>query len=229
MTTPQQDPAARFVSSPEMIKYLSDDDFELGGRDLVRLKYEACALVLFYAQNTESLQLGEVWAAAAAEVAGPMFCAVNMQTNRKVAAAFATLRGQAAHPLHWAGLRQYPFVLVYRGGWPVAAYNGPREVQAIADFALTLACDVSYYETKQLGGGMQADNRIGISSYQPYVNPATESFALGAAGDIRGFDPTKGIIEVAAAAPSTAAPSTAVPAATDGAAVASVASGTPTN
>lgn len=197
MTAPAPTPAdARFVFEPELIKYLSDDDFELGSRELVRLKYDACALVLFYAQNTESQQLGQVWAAAAKEVAGPMFCAVNMQANRRVASAFTTLRGQASHPLHWAGLRQYPFILVYRGGWPAAAYNGPREVQAIADFALALACDVSYYEPKQLGGGMQADNRVGIPSYQAYTNTATNSIDLGAAGDIRGFDSTKGLIQV---------------------------------
>ena len=51
-----------------------------------------------------------------------------------------------AHPLYWARLQGYPFILIYRQGWPAAMYNGERNSQAILDFALTLACNPNYIE-----------------------------------------------------------------------------------
>lgn len=186
----------RLTFSSESIKRLTADDFDITGRELITLKYDDCILVLFYVENTESHQLANIWALAAKQTAGPVFAAVNMLSERRIAEAFTRLKSDGSHPLHWASLRQYPYILVYRKRWPVAIYNGPREVQSIIDYALTLACQAGYYEPAQVGGSMQGENRVSMGPYQPYMNIAgapdrirQTSVQYDATQPIRGFNP----------------------------------------
>lgn len=186
----------RLSFSSETVKRLTAADFNLGSKELITLKYDDCLLVLFHVENTESYQLANVWALAAQQVAGPVFAAINLLSERKVAEAFTRLKSDGSNPLHWASLRQYPFILVYRSGWPVAIYNGAREVQAIIDYALTLACQAGYYEPLQVGGSMQAEGRIEMGPYDIYTNLSgqpprvrTESTQYNAENPIRGFNP----------------------------------------
>lgn len=186
----------RLTFSSETIKRLTADDFDLSSKELITLKYDDCILILFYTENTESQQLAPIWAIVAQQTAGPVFAAINMLSERKVAEAFTRLKADGSNPLHWAALRQYPYILVYRKRWPVAVYNGPREVQALVDYALTLACEAGYYETVQLGGGMQAEARLEMGPYDPYTNIPNnpprirkESLQYSAEEPIRGFNP----------------------------------------
>ena len=186
----------RLTFSSETIKRLTTDDFDIGAKELVAIKYDDCILVLFHIENTESYQLADIWAIVAQQVAGPVFGAINMLNERKVAEAFTRLKSDGSHPLHWASLRQYPFIMVYRKRWPVAIYNGPREVQALIDYALTLACEAGYYEPLQTGGSMQAEGRIEMGPYGVYTNiPGNpprvrrDSLEYTASEPIRGFNP----------------------------------------
>lgn len=186
----------RLAFASETVKRLSADDFDINSKELVTLKYDDCILILFHTENTESYQLANIWALVAQQVAGPVFAAINMITERKLAEAFTRLKSDGSHPLHWASIRQYPFIMVYRKKWPVAVYNGPREVQALIDYSLTLACEAGYYETLQLGGGMQGEARIEMGPYQPYINTPGQppvirgnSLQYNASEPIRGFNP----------------------------------------
>lgn len=190
------DVVQRLTFSSESIKRLSSEDFNTTERELITLKYDDCILVLFYIENVESHQLASIWALAAKQAVGPIFAAINMLTERRVAEAFTRLKSDGSHPLHWASLRQYPYIVVYRKRWPVAIYNGPREVQAIIDYALTLACQAGYYEPMQVGGSMQGQDRLSMGPYQPYMNLAgspdrirTTSVQYTASEPIRGFNP----------------------------------------
>lgn len=191
----------RLSFASETVKRLTADDFNLNSKELVTLKYDDCILVLFHVENTESYQLANIWALAAQQVAGPVFAAINMLSERKVAEAFTRLKSDGNSPLHWASLRQYPFIMVYRRGWPVAIYNGPREVQSLIDYALTLACQAGYYEILQVGGGMQAEGRIEMGPYGVYTDlpgqppvVRTESLQFNAGQPIRGFNPNIPIV-----------------------------------
>lgn len=190
----------RLEFSTENVKRLSANDFNIDSKEYITLKYDDCILVLFYVENTESYQLANIWALVAQQTAGPVFAAINMISERKVAEAFTRLKSDGSNPLHWAALRQYPFILVYRRRWPVAIYNGPREVQALIDYALTLACQAGYYETLQVGGSMQAQSRLEMGPYQPYTNipgqktvVRQESTQYTAEEPIRGFNPNLGL------------------------------------
>lgn len=212
----------RLTFASETVKRLTGDDFDIGSKELVTLKYDDCILVLFHVENTESYQLADIWALAAQQVAGPVFAAINMLSERKVAEAFTRLKSDGSNPLHWAALRQYPYILVYRKRWPVAVYNGPREVQALMDYALTLACEAGYYEILQTGGGIQAEARAEMGNYKPYTNIAGQPPVIKRESTqfntdpIRGFDPN---LPVVATGSQTASPG-ATPGATPGPATA---------
>ena len=187
----------RLTFTTEVVRRLTSSDFETEKRELITLKNQDCILVLFYVENPESYELAKIWAAAAQQVAGPTFAAINMMTEKSVATAFTRLKSDGSNPLHWAALKQYPFIMVYRSGWPVAVYNGPREVQALIDYSLTLACQAGYYETMQVGGSMSVDNNLSMPSYSVYLDVAGQppvvkrtSLQFGPDQYIRGYAST---------------------------------------
>lgn len=182
----------RLTFSSETVKQLTANDFDLDSKEMITLKYNDCMLVLFYVENTESYELADIWATVARQVSGPMFGAVNMLSERKVAGAFTRVKSDGSNPLHGAALRQYPFILIYRNRWPVASYNGKRNVQSIIDYSLTLACEAGYYELKQVGGGMQAnpENNTTMESYQGFDLQDLGVNSTNYNNSIRRFDPT---------------------------------------
>lgn len=195
------DVVQRLTFSSETVKRLTAGDFDLDSKEMIALKYDDCIIVLFHVENTESYQLADIWSLAAQQVAGPIFAAINMLSERKVAEAFTRLKSDGSHPLHWAALRQYPFIMVYRKRWPVAVYNGPREVQALIDYALTLACEAGYYEILQTGGSMQGETRVEMGPYDVYTNipgqpprVRRESLQYSAEEPIRGFNPNMPLV-----------------------------------
>lgn len=138
-----------------LVKQLTDSDFALDSKELISLKSDDCTLALFYTENPESTELSKIWVEAASQVVGPVFASVNMlnKDSAKIAKAFTTLASQGSNPLHWASMKALPFIMVYRGGWPVAFYNGDRAIQPIIDYSLTLACKANYYEPIQIARG----------------------------------------------------------------------------
>lgn len=194
----------RTVFNGDTVKMLTVADFE--SDNPIVLKYNDCILVLFYVENEESYQIMEIWASVAKQTAGPVFAAINMMSEKKLAQAFTRLKSDGSSPLHWAALRQYPYILVYRNKWPVAVYNGPRETQALIDYSLTLACQAGYYEIEQLGGSMQASDRKEMGPYQPYVNVPGEapkirktSVEYNAENPIRGFNQNLSVVTTGSA------------------------------
>jgi hypothetical protein len=115
------------------------------------------------------------------------------------AKALATIKSSGNHPLHWAGIRGYPFILTYRGGYPAAFYNGDRSVSAILDWCMTLACEANYYERYNLAGGVQAEAAFQMSPVARYPgrgneNPVrTESSQYSTSSPIRGYNSQMGI------------------------------------
>lgn len=210
-------PAPRSVDTTlygsQPVKRLGRDDFALDSLIPVALRDQSCTLVLFYVEgSTESEQLAAVWASVAQQAAGPVFAAVNMSQEGPVARAFTTLAGDPNSSYQWAGTRQFPFIMAYRDHKPVAVYNGERETQALIDWALTRACHVGYFETVQVGGSMQADNRLAMGPYRAYVNlpgqppvVRTTSSDFVSTNVVRGFNPTPGLNAVGTATGTTAA------------------------
>lgn len=190
----------RTIFSSATVKNLKASDFNISSKELITMNVESCMLILFYVENEESKQLATIWAVTAQQVAGPIFGAVNMLNENKVAEAFMKLKTENGNPMHPYSLRGYPFILVYRGGWPVAFYNGARTVAAITEYALTLACNINYSEPLSLAAGMQTEYQIEMPSYDIYSNDQglrgnkvrTNSLEYQDRG-IRGFNPNLGV------------------------------------
>jgi hypothetical protein len=173
----------------EAVKRLRESDFLLDTDDLIRTRWDDCLVVLFYSENSESFNLTKIWGLVAAQVAGPIFAACNCISEKRVAEAFTRLNMSEDHPHRWASLSQFPFILVYRQGWPQAFYNGERSVSAIADWALTLACKAGYTEKVQKAGSMQVESNVGMANAGAFV-PRMSSERYTSSDPVRKYDPT---------------------------------------
>ncbi len=152
------------------IRRLSSDAFTTEDKLLIALKYEDCILVLFHVENRESHNLMRIWASAAQQAAGPIFASCNVLLEERIAQAFAKVRMNGSHPFNPYSLRQWPVIIAYRKGYPVAVYNGERATQPIIDWALTMACRADYFEPVQLFGSVQPEDRIEMTSPRIYMD-----------------------------------------------------------
>jgi hypothetical protein len=175
---------------------LSNDAFSIHDKGLINLRYTECFIVLFYTENDESRKLAQIWSFVSQQVPGPTYAACNVNLERRVAEAFAKVAAHPSHPFKRYALLQWPVIIVYRDGNPVAVYNGPRETQAIADWAITLACNANYFEPAQVFGGIEAYNRYELPSPLPYVDEPGKkpvrkhnSLQYTAANPVRGMNP----------------------------------------
>lgn len=175
-----------FTNSYELrektIKTLSADSFELDQKNMIELKKKDCIIVLFYIQNNESILLCDIFSKCASMVRGPKLGSVNMAREKKIAEAFVRIGEEQAHPYHWAKLKGYPFILVFRNGRPTSFYNGERSVPALSDYILTLACSSNYFEPFNMFGGAQYDNSFNIErSPNIYFNDDTHQMRTNSA------------------------------------------------
>ena len=183
------------IFAPQSVKQFRSSDFTLDSDSLICLKQKGCVLILFYIDNEESTDLCQIWADASSEASGPIFGACHMNLEQDVAQAFMTVKGDNNNPYSWAGLQQYPFILVYRNGIPQAFYNGERSVEPIINFSLILACTSSYKEQKQYFAGMQADDRFGMGLPRKMEKYPSQSEEFKESNHSRGFDPNMGLEE----------------------------------
>lgn len=180
--------------SSDNVKRLSAADFALASKEKIAMVWDNCMIVLFYGENAESKALMRIFGLAASQAPGIVFASANLMAEKEIAKAFIEI-GTTSHPFHWARMKGYPFILVYRGGYPAAFYNSDRSVPAIVDWAMTTACSSSYYEREQLAAGVQAEATYQMPPFDPYGidsrnNPLrTSSIQFRTDAPIRGYDP----------------------------------------
>lgn len=127
------------------IRRLRESDFALETRDKICLYEDACSLVLFYTESSDSKRILSVFKTVAESTAGPVFAACNVLLEKRVAEGFIELFNIKDHPFSWTGERTFPFILVYRRGYPVMFYDGPADVQILTNFSLNVACNPMYH------------------------------------------------------------------------------------
>ena len=114
------------------------------------LKSRKCHIILFYDSVTLDPLLKEAWDGVSASISGPVIASVNCRNQREIMKAFFQTENDLDHPLgnFSIHLDDLPQILVYRGGWPQAYYNGELSELAITNWIATLACKVGYKEQK---------------------------------------------------------------------------------
>ena len=122
------------------VKRLRENDFALETRDKICLYDDACTLVLFYTESPDSKKILNVFKTVAETVAGPLFAACNVLLEKKVAEGFMEISAIRDHPFNWTATRPFPFILIYRRGYPVNFYDGPADIPIFTNFALNIAC-----------------------------------------------------------------------------------------
>jgi hypothetical protein len=127
------------------VKRLTGDDFALDTRDKICLYSDACTLVLFYTESKESKYILSAFKIAAESTSNMSFGACHMVLEKSVADAFVMLKGRPDHPLSWCSERPFPFILVYRNGFPVNFYDGPADAQILISFCLNVACKTEFH------------------------------------------------------------------------------------
>ena len=127
------------------IKRLTDDDFALDTRDKICLYSDACTLVLFYTESPESKKVLSVLKIVAETIPSISFGACHMLLEKRVAEAFMSLRTKPDHPLSWCSERTFPFILIYRNGFPVNFYDGPADPEIMTSFCLNIACKTDFH------------------------------------------------------------------------------------
>lgn len=129
------------------LKKLGESDFLLGTREPLSLMWDDLTLVLFYDETEASKRLLSVWQQTSTITVGPLFGAVSLVAESKIANTFVQVKLNPESPFNWAGFGETPFVLVYRSGWPQAFYTGPFTALDIKNFALNQAATVGYKNT----------------------------------------------------------------------------------
>jgi hypothetical protein len=129
----------------QAIKRLRAADFSLETRDKVCLYEDPCTLVLFYTETPESKRILSIFKTVAETVAGPVFAACNVLLENQVAEAFMDVYNIRDHPFSWTGSRPFPFILIYRRGYPVNFYDGPADIPILTNFALNVACSPEFH------------------------------------------------------------------------------------
>jgi hypothetical protein len=122
------------------VKRLRESDFALETRDKICLYDDACTLVLFYTESPDSKKILNVFKTVAETVAGPLFAACNVLLEKKIAEGFMEISAIRDHPFNWTATRAFPFILIYRRGYPVNFYDGPADIPILTNFALNIAC-----------------------------------------------------------------------------------------
>lgn len=191
----------RFTTfSSNRVKRLTAQSFNLDDKMMIGLKNEDCVLILFHVENKESHELMKLWYIVAEQTAGPIFASCNVLLEDKVGKAFARVKMNGSHPLNPYALHQWPVIMVYRKGYPVAVYNGESDVQSIIDWSLLLACRANYFEPIQIYAGMQAEYRHNMPTPLPYPDPKTNPEAkvsgqFYGARSKRGFYPSEKVVK----------------------------------
>lgn len=178
---------------------LKGTHFALASDNKIAIVFSDFIISLFYVENQESMDMIEIFLLVVQQVAGVKFAACNLILERDVATAFMEL-GSKPGPSAQFSPRGYPFILAYRGGYPIAYYNGDRSVESITSWILTRARDPGYYEPRMLAASMQVEAPYVMPPYDPYgvdktgkFNPTRmTSLDFDGGKPIRGYNPNLG-------------------------------------
>ena len=121
------------------LKKLRESDFALDTRDKLCIFDDNCTLVLFYTETPTSKQFLSTFQTVAETMAGVSYATCNVMLEKKVAEALIELYKLIDHPFSWTGSRPFPFIIVFRRGYPICFYDGPMDIQILMEFIGTYA------------------------------------------------------------------------------------------
>lgn len=132
------------------IKILRETDFSLETRDKICLYDDSYVnIVLFYNESPDSERILNVIQNVAGRIPGVSFSVCNIQDVRQVGDVFIEITSLKFHPLREFTLRPFPFVLVYKRGFPVNFYDGPADIDIFRKFCEKVLKDEDFHITNK--------------------------------------------------------------------------------
>ena len=68
------------------------------------------------------------------------------------------------NPMYWLVLKQIPFIVLFKGGWPVSFYNGVRSTGSILDYIHESLANSIHFEKTTTSKSVISDVQIGIKN-----------------------------------------------------------------
>jgi len=119
---------------------LTEKNFALDTKDKICLYLDGCILALFYDETPLSKEFLDVFTKTSQVYTNAMFAICHMELEDSVLDGLMTIGMDYQHPLNWAAVRAFPFILIYRNGYPVNFYDGPPDYDIFLQFCAGFAC-----------------------------------------------------------------------------------------
>lgn len=156
---------------------IKESDFDLMSKDGLVLKYDDVIILLFNDGSELGMILRKMMKKTLKLVVGPVFAECDLHAQDKVASTILKIGNIPSHPLAWL-MQPFPYIAVYRGGWPQAFYNGELNIQKFAEYSSILAGQPTYHDTKYV---LRQPVRSGASSGAP-----SQQGGVGGVGGVGG-------------------------------------------
>lgn len=145
------------------IVMISDKSFSFKN-DMLSLKDTMSSMILFHINNRESHDCINVFYSVAESVSGVVVGTCNLHNNNKLEKFLGSLSLSPSHPLSWLVIKQVPFILLFKGGWPVSYYNGVRSTGAILDYLHYFLMGKTKDEREPAGISVLPDVQVGMNN-----------------------------------------------------------------
>lgn len=128
-----------------MVKIMKESDFALETKDTICIFEDKCTLVLFYTESEQSREMLNMYVKVGGIANNAItFGTCNVELEKNVATGLMRLGRTIDHPFSWTGTKQFPFIIVFRRGYPIWFYEGPPDVQIFSDFVKQYACNPQF-------------------------------------------------------------------------------------
>lgn len=154
------------------IRILKETDFALESKEKVVLQYDDVILVFFDDRSGLADAMRPVFIQAGELAAGPNYAICDVTIQDRVASVFTDIKAAPNNPFNWCG-QPFPFILVYRSGWPQAFYNGDLDPELLRRYSMELAGQPTYQEHNLNPRG--ATPTVPVYNIPPGTNPTPNS------------------------------------------------------
>jgi hypothetical protein len=124
--------------SSNKIKVLQESNFSINDEEKICLMDKAINIILFYIESPESYNILKVMNDVSLRRPGPFYSVCNLQQCRLLAELFTEVRNNRIHPLNKFASRNPPFILIYKGGFPINFYDGPADAEIFEKFVFSI-------------------------------------------------------------------------------------------
>ncbi len=120
------------------IEIITDSSF-IFENNMISFKDKSFSIILFHSNNIESRNYINTLCLASESLAGFKFYCANINLCKIFRDELGKLDGKPDHPLYWIRSGVIPYILIFKGGWPISFFNGDRTANVISTFIQSIS------------------------------------------------------------------------------------------